>query len=194
MLQALDDMRRGNERGRIFAQGAARAGEHYKVARIPVIKKQSLAAYDPRVIEGTGITMMVTAQGADHTAGALLTLDTKSMSTAEVVAASLDIQASWAAVDSLGLCIFGRSVTAASTDLLVSALNDAHGTNLDASFMRTLGMEALKMEWEFNRAAGFTEKDDELPEFFYTEPLAPTNRVARHHSADVNRSLRLLLA
>ncbi len=194
MLKALDDMRRGNERGRIFAQGAARVGEHYKVARVPVIKKQSLAAYDPRVIEGTGVTMMVTAQGADHTAGALLTLDTKNMSTAEVVAASLDIQASWAAVDSLGLCIFGRSVTAASTDLVVSALNDAHGTNLDASFMRTLGMEALKMEWEFNRAAGFTEKDDELPEFFYTEPLAPTNRVARHHSAEVNRSLRELLA
>ena len=55
-------------------------------------------------------------------------------------------------------------------------------------------MEALKMEWEFNRAAGFTEKDDELPEFFYTEPLAPTNRTARHHSAEVNRCLQQLLA
>jgi aldehyde:ferredoxin oxidoreductase len=194
MLEVLDDMRRGNERGRIFAQGAARVGGHYKVARVPVIKKQSLPAYDPRVIEGTGITMMTTAQGADHTAGSLLMLDTKDMSTAEVVAASLRIQASWAAVDSLGLCIFGRSVTDASTDLVVTALNDAHGTNLDASFVRKLGMEALKMEWEFNRAAGFTEQDDELPDFFYTEPIAPTNRTARHHSADVNRSLRQLLA
>ena len=129
-----------------------------------MIKQQSLAAYDPRVIEGTGVTMMTTAQGADHTAGALLMLDTKNMSTAEVVAASLEIQASWAAVDSLGLCIFGRAVTAASTELLATALNDAHGTHLDASFMRKLGIEALKMEWEFNRAAGFTEKDDELPE------------------------------
>ena len=50
------------------------------------------------------------------------------------------------------------------------------------------------MEWEFNKQAGFTEKDDELPEFFYAEPLSPTNRVARHHSAEVNRSLRELLA
>jgi len=194
MLQALQDMRLGNERGRRFAQGAARVGAHYKVARVPVIKKQSLAAYDPRVIEGTGVTMMTTAQGADHTAGALLMLDTKNMSTAEVVAASLDIQVSWAAVDSLGLCIFGRAVTAASTELLTTALNDAHGTHLDASFMRTLGLEALKMEWAFNRAAGFTEKDDELPEFFYAEPLAPTNRTARHHSAEVNRCLHQLLA
>ena len=194
MLKALEDMRLGNERGRLYAQGAARVGAHYKVARVPVIKKQSLAAYDPRVIEGTGISMMTTAQGADHTTGALLMLDTKNMSTAEIVAASLELQAAWAAVDSLGLCIFGRAVTAASTELLVTALNDAHGTRLEASFMRELGMEALKMEWEFNRAAGFTEKDDELPEFFYTEPLAPTNRTARHHSAEVNRCLQQLLA
>jgi len=194
MLRVLDDMRLGNERGRLYAQGAARVGAHYKVARVPVIKQQSLAAYDPRVIEGTGVTMMTTAQGADHTAGALLMLDTKNMSTAEVVAASLELQAAWAAVDSLGLCIFGRAVTAASTELLTTALNDAHGTNYDATFIKALGMETLKMEWEFNRAAGFTEKDDELPEFFYKEPLAPTNRTARHHSAEVNRSLRQLLA
>jgi aldehyde:ferredoxin oxidoreductase len=194
MLRTMDEICRGTEVGRLYAQGAARVGEHYKVARVPVIKKQSLAAYDPRVIEGTGVTMMVTAQGADHTAGSLLMLDCKDMSTAEVVAASLEFQASWAAVDSLGLCIFGRAVTDASSDLVVTALNDAHGTNYDASFIKALGMETLKMEWEFNRAAGFTEKDDELPEFFYTEPLAPTNRVARHHSAEVNRCLRQLLA
>ena len=194
MLQALQDMRLGNAQGRLYAQGAARVGEHYKVARVPVIKKQALAAYDPRVVEGTGISMMSTAQGADHTTGALLTLDTKDMSTAEVVAASFDIQTAWAAVDSLGLCIFGRAVTAASAELLAAAVNDAHGTQFDASFMRKLGVEALKMERAFNREAGFTEKDDELPEFFYTEPLAPTNRRARHHSAEVNRCLEQLLA
>jgi aldehyde:ferredoxin oxidoreductase len=193
MLKALDDMRQGNERGRIFAQGAARAGAHFKVARIPVVKKQAISAYDPRVIEATGVTMMVTAQGADHTAGNLPILDCKDMSTAQVVAASLEVQASWAGVDSLGLCIFGRSVTNVSHELIVTALNDAHGTTLDPSFMKTLGMEALKMEWEFNKQAGFTEKDDELPEFFYNEPLAPTNRAARHHSGEVNRALRELL-
>ena len=37
--------------------------------RTPVIKKQGISAYDPRVIEVTVISMMVTAQGADHTAG-----------------------------------------------------------------------------------------------------------------------------
>ena len=194
MLQVLDDIRRGNERGRIFAQGAARVGAHYKVARVPVIKKQSISAYDPRVIEVTGISMMVTAQGADHTAGNLPVFDCKDKSTAQLAEASLGIQTACAAADSLGLCIFGRSVTNVSAELIVTALNDAHGTSLDTSFMQTLGREALKMEWEFNKQAGFTEKDDELPEFFYTEPLAPSNKAARHHTAEVNRSFRELLA
>jgi aldehyde:ferredoxin oxidoreductase len=194
MLKVLDDIRQGNERGRIFAQGAARAGAHYKVKRIPAIKQQGISAYDPRVCEVTGISMMFTAQGADHTAGNLPVFDCKDKTTAELVAASLGIQIACAAADSLGLCIFGRSVTSVSSELMVTALNDAHGTSVDVSFMKTLGLEALKMEWEFNKQAGFTEQDDELPEFFYAEPLAPSNKAARHHTAEVNRSFRELLA
>ena len=194
MLQALEDMRRGNERGRLLAQGTARVGAHYQVARIPVIKRQGISAYDPRVVEVTGISMMVTAQGADHTAGNLPVFDCKDKTTDELVAASLGIQAMCAAADSLGLCIFGRSVTNVNPQLIVGALNDAHGTQLEPAFMQQLGLETLRMEWEFNRAAGFTEKDDDLPEFFYTEPLAPTQKTARHRSAEVNRRLRELLA
>ena len=194
MLQAMEDMRRGNERGRLLAQGTARVGAHYKVARVPVIKGQGISAYDPRVIEVTGISMMVTAQGADHTAGNLPVFDCKGKSTDELVAASLGIQTLCAAADSIGLCIFGRSVTNVSTELVIGALNDAHGTQLDASFMQKLGLETLRLEWEFNKAAGFTEKDDELPEFFYAEALPPTQKTARHHSAEVNRRLRELLA
>ena len=194
MLQAMEDLRRGNERGRLLAQGTARVGAHYKVARVPVIKGQGISAYDPRVIEVTGISMMVTAQGADHTAGNLPVFDCKGKTTDELVAASLGIQTLCAAADSLGLCIFGRSVTNVSTELVIGALNDAHGTQLDPSFMQTLGLETLRLEWEFNKAAGFTERDDELPAFFYAEPLPPTLKTARHHSAEVNRRLRELLA
>ncbi|MDJ0949682.1 MAG: aldehyde ferredoxin oxidoreductase C-terminal domain-containing protein [Alphaproteobacteria bacterium] len=193
MAKALDDMRQGNERGRILAQGTARVGAHYKVARIPVIKKQGISAYDPRVIEVTGISMMVTAQGADHTAGNLPGYRSADKTTEELVEASLETQTACAAADSLGLCIFGRSVTNESADLIVNALNDAHGTNLDPSFLTTLGREALRYEWQFNKEAGFTEEDDELPAFFYEEALAPSNKVARHHSAEVNRHLHKLM-
>jgi aldehyde:ferredoxin oxidoreductase len=193
MHAALDDIRQGNERGRILAQGTALVGAHYGVARIPVVKKQGISAYDPRVIEVTGISMMVTAQGADHTVGNAPTYNCTDKTTAELVEASLDLQTSCAAADSLGLCIFGRSVTSVSADLIVGALNDAHGTDLEPSFMETLGHEALQLEWEFNRQAGFNEDDDELPEFFYSENLAPSDKVQRHRSADINRHLRELL-
>ncbi len=194
MKKALEDVRKGTERGRMIAQGTTRVGEALKVARIPAIKKQGVSAYDPRVIEVTGISMMLTAQGADHTAGNLPAFKSADKSTSELVDASLDIQTACAAADSLGLCIFGRSVTNVSAELVVKALNDAHGTNLDTSFIAKLGREALAMEWEFNRKAGFTEADDELPEFFYAEALEPSGKVARHHSAEVNARLRELMA
>jgi aldehyde:ferredoxin oxidoreductase len=194
ILKVLDDMRQGNERGRIYAQGAARVGVHYKVARVPVIKQQAISAYDPRVIEVTGISMMVTAQGADHTTGNLPVFDCKDKNTDQLAEASLGIQTACATADSLGLCIFGRSVTNVSAELIVTALNDAHGTNLDITFMKTLGLETLRNEWAFNKQAGFTDKDDELPDFFYNEPLAPSNKAARHHGAEVNKRIRELMA
>jgi aldehyde:ferredoxin oxidoreductase len=186
MANCLAEIRAGTENGRLWAQGTARVGEHYKVGRVPVIKKQAISAYDPRVIEATGITMMATAQGADHTAGNLPRLKTREMEPASLIAQSLAQQTKVAANDSLGLCVFGQSVTNTNTEFLANALNAAHGTSLTPAFFEALGRETLRLEAEFNHRAGFTERDDELPEFFYREPVAPTNHVARFHGADVH--------
>ena len=91
-----------------------------------------------------------------------------------------------AATDSLGLCVFGRTVTTVELDSITQAINAAVGTELDPSFFNELGRETLRLEREFNRAAGFTEADDELPDFFYNEPLQPSNRAARFHAREVN--------
>jgi aldehyde:ferredoxin oxidoreductase len=186
MADCMAEMRKGTEKGRLWAQGTARVGEHYKVRRVPVIKKQAISAYDPRVVEATGVTMMATAQGADHTAGNLPRLKTREMNAEQIVEQSLAHQARVAANDSLGLCIFGMSVTNPNTEFIANAINAAHGTSLTKDFFEPLGKAALRMEYEFNRRAGFTAKDDELPEFFYSEPLAPTNHVARFHGPDVH--------
>jgi aldehyde:ferredoxin oxidoreductase len=186
MADCMAEMRQGTEKGKIWAQGTARVGEHYHVRRVPVIKKQAISAYDPRVVEATGIAMMATAQGADHTAGNLPRLKTREMNIDQIIEQSLAHQARIAANDSLGLCIFGMSVTNPNTEFLANAINAAHGTSLTKDFFEPLGREALRLEAEFNRRAGFTAKDDELPEFFYTEPLPPTNLVARFHGADVH--------
>ncbi len=189
MTNALEEIRQGTANGLLWAQGTARVGEHYKVERVPVIKKQAISAYDPRVIKVTGITMMLTAQGADHTAGNVPMMDCKGKPVDELVAASLLSQVSCAAADSLGLCVFGRSVTDTNIDLVVNAINDAHGTELKTSFFEELGRETLKLEFEFNQAAGFGTDDDELPQFFYDEPLAPTGSVADIHSREIHQTM-----
>ena len=186
MADALAEIQQGTENGRIWAQGTARVGAHYQVRRVPVIKKQAISAYDPRVVEATGITMMATAQGADHTAGNLPRLKTREMDTEALITQSLAQQVRVAANDSLGLCVFGQSVSNTNTEFLANAINAAHGTALTKDFFEELGRETLRLEAEFNRRAGFTERDDELPSFFYEESLPPTNHVARFHGADVH--------
>src|SRR5437879_12730591 len=120
-------MSQGTTQGRIWAQGTARVGAHDNGRRVPVIKKQAISAYDPRVVEATGVTMMATAQGADHTAGNLPRLKTREMNAEQIVEQSLAHQAREAANDSLGLCIFGMSLTNPNTEFPINAINAAHG-------------------------------------------------------------------
>ena len=186
MAGVFDEIRNGTEKGRLYAQGTGHVGAHFGVRRVPVIKNQALSAYDPRVIEVTGVTMMLTAQGADHTAGNLPTYECKGKTTEEITEASLGAQTNNAAADSLGICVFGRSVTDVNAELIANAVNAACGTNFDAGFIAKLGQETLKMEHAFNVAAGFGESDDVLPAFFVEEPLPPTQKTARHTAADAN--------
>ncbi len=187
LREALNDIGQGNERGRLFAQGAYRVAEHYGVARVPVVKKQALSAYDPRVIEVTGISMMVSAQGGDHTVGNVGGYECKGKSIEELVDVSMQAQISAAAADSTGMCIFGRVVTDTNHELLNETMRSIHGVEIDSGFISKLGRETLRLEKIFNREAGFDEEDDRYPDFFYKEPLSPSNKVARMHGDEVNR-------
>jgi aldehyde:ferredoxin oxidoreductase len=189
MQRVLDEIRKGTADGRLWAQGTARVGAHYRVRRVPVIKRQAISAYDPRVIEVTGLSMMMTAQGADHTAGNVPAYDCRDKDLDHLVNVSIKTQINSAAADSLGLCLFGRSVTTTNIDLIVRAINAGLGANLDGAFFYNLGYETLKYEAQFNQAAGFTVADDELPEFFYTEALAPSNKAARFHSGELRAAV-----
>jgi len=190
MQSVMDEMRAGSELGRFYAQGTGRVGRELGLARVPVIKNQAISAYDPRTIEVTGITMMLTAQGADHTAGNLPQYDTAGKTAEELVPVSLDFQALCAAADSLGICIFGRSVTNEQQEFVIQAIKDAFDVDLPADFFTILGRDTLKLEMAFNRSAGFKDVDDELPEFFYTESLPPANQTARFHSDEINRQVQ----
>lgn len=193
LMAALEDLRQGTERGRLLAQGTARVGEHYGILRVPVVKKQAISAYDPRVIEVTAISMMTSPQGADHTAGNVAMMECKGKTLQDLAAASATAQINSAISDSLGLCIFGRTATDPNYELLAQAINDFHGTTVDAAFIAGIGRDTLRMERAFNRLAGFTAEDDRLPAFFCDEPLPPTGKTARLHDEDVGGYIRDLL-
>jgi aldehyde:ferredoxin oxidoreductase len=186
MRAVFQELRQGTEKARIWAQGTAAVGKHYGHHRVPVIKKQAISAYDPRVIEVTGISMMTSAQGADHTTGNVPRYASRDKELPELMDASLESQIACAAVDSLGLCVFGRTVTNPNVAFLADSINAALGTDLAPTFFQELGRETLALEREFNLAAGFGQADDDLPAFFYDEPLAPSSQVARFKGADVH--------
>lgn len=194
MKKAMNDMRVGNARGRELAQGVARVGAARGLKRLPVIKKQALSAYDPRVTEVTAISMMTTAQGADHTVGNFPTFNSTNVSVADLVKESFELQVLCATNDSLGMCLFGRSVTNTHQEMMIDAINDALGTDLDVGFYARLGFETLQLEHQFNIEAGFEQSDDALPTFFNDEPLPPTNKTSRLMAADVTPVMHKLLA
>ena len=134
--------------------------------------------------------MMLTAQGADHTTGNSPSYACAGKDLDELLGVSMELQVECAAADSLGLCLFGGTVTNTHLEMIVDHINAALGTGLDTSFFHKLGYQTLKYEDEFNKTAGFTEEDDELPEFFYQEALEPTNRTARFHTGEVNEAKR----
>ena len=189
IVQVLDEIRRGTDQGRLWARGTARVGRHYQVARVPVIKQQAISAYDPRVVEVTGISMMVTAQGADHTTGNVPYMASRDKNIDELVDASMQAQVDSAAYDSLGLCAFGRAVSTPNLDMITKAINNAVGGDLSPDFFRAMGRETLKLENRFNRDAGFIDADDELPDFFYNEMIPPTNQTARFHAAELKQAI-----
>ncbi|MBL4615519.1 MAG: aldehyde ferredoxin oxidoreductase, partial [Magnetovibrio sp.] len=193
MKQAMVDMAEGNERGRELAQGVARVGAKRGLKRLPVIKKQALSAYDPRVTEVTAVSMMTSTQGADHTVGNSPTFVGTDGSVEELVRESFKLQVLCATNDSLGLCLFGRAVSNANQEMMVNALNDALGTDLDVGFYTRLGHETLVLERQLNIAAGFDESDNALPTFFNDEPLPPTNKTSRLKAADVTPTMDALL-
>ena len=188
MHKVMDELREGSDAGKFYAKGTGHVGRTLGVARVPVIKNQTISAYDPRIIEVTGITMMTSAQGADHTAGNLPHYETNGKTAADLVPVSLEFQALCAAADAFGLCNFGRTVTNEHHDFILQAMTDAHNVELPADFFEQIGRETLQLENRFNEDAGFTGADNDLPEFFYTEALPPRDRAARFTLDDINKA------
>ncbi|MDY6837751.1 MAG: aldehyde ferredoxin oxidoreductase C-terminal domain-containing protein [Thermodesulfobacteriota bacterium] len=174
----------GDPIGKIIGNGAAFTGRAFGVDRIPVVKGQSLPAYDPRSVKGVGVTYCTSAMGADHTAGYAVAPnilkvggDIDPLKKEGNLDVSKNLQVATAAIDSTGLCLFVAFAVLDTEDgvqTIVDLLNAQYGLSLTPDDVVNLGISILKNEREFNNRAGFTKAHDRLPDFF-KEPLPPHN-------------------
>lgn len=178
-LGILEEIAQGTEMGTIFGNGPDAVGRHFQHTRVPTVKGQSIAAYDPRGMQGNGVTYATSPMGADHTAGNVLgeymnqVLDP--LKPEGQVAASFNTQVAIAAVDCTGLCIFAGFALQdpAGGKAFLDAMNAKLGLALTPDDIPAMGIRVLQAERAFNKKAGFTNQDDRLPDFFKKEPLPP---------------------
>jgi len=191
-IRMVEEVAKGTEFGRVLGNGPAAVGKYLKHQRVPVVKGQSIAAYDPRGMQGNGVTYATCPMGADHTAGNVIgeylggALDP--LTADGQVAASRNAQIAMASVDCMGLCLMAAVClkTPEGGQAFLKAVNAKLGTKLGPEAMPAFGIKVLQAEREFNSKAGFTKKDDRLPEFFYKEPLPPHNKVFLISDADLD--------
>ncbi|MFH0781829.1 MAG: aldehyde ferredoxin oxidoreductase C-terminal domain-containing protein [Pseudomonadota bacterium] len=180
-----EDVAKGTGLGRIIGNGAGSVGRAYGITRVPVVKNQAIPAYDPRAIKGMGITYATSTQGADHTMGYTIATNilgvggkVDPLTKDGQVELSRNLQIATAAIDSTGMCLFiafAALDNVACLPALIDLINARFDLALTGDDVVNLGKYILKTEKAFNTAAGFTEADDRLPEFFYSEALPPHN-------------------
>lgn len=186
-LKVLKEIWTGTDLGKTIASGAEATGKAFGVTRIPVVKHQAMPAYDPRPIQGIGVTYATSTMGADHTAGYSITANVLAvggtvdpLKSEGQAALSQGLQIATAMLDSLGFCIFVAfpvlDIPAAFE--AIGEMVSAHtGHTWGADELMQLGKETLTYERLFNNHAGFTAADDRLPDYMYTEKLPPHNVV-----------------
>jgi len=196
-ISLVKEVGKGTHLGRILGNGAAFTARAFGVERVPVVKGQALPAYDPRAVQGIGVTYATSPMGADHTAGYAVAAnvlkvggDVNPLRPEGQVELSRNLQIATAAIDSTGMCLFIAFAILDQPDTfqaLLDMLNAFHGLDLDADGVNDLGRKILDMELDFNRRAGFTKADDRLPRFFRTEPVAPHNVTFEVRDDDLDR-------
>lgn len=177
-LRLVDEIGSGTRLGQILGSGATATGREYGVERVPAVKGQGMSAYDPRALKGTGTTYATSPQGADHTAGNGLPgrLGVDPNRKDDQVRVSRDLQIMTAVLDGLGLCLFVGPLPP-TMEILVEVMSRFLGRSVSMGELLDRGKDLIRVERNFNWAAGFTRAHDRLPEFFRREALKPKELV-----------------
>jgi len=181
-IDLLRQVGKGPPVGRILGAGTATTAKVLGVTRAPVVKGQSMPAYEPRAVKGIGMVYATGTMGADHTQGYTICpeilgvsgkVDQFDRDKADLARGFLEATAF---IDSCGHCLFIAFAIldiASGFEGVVEECNGVLGTDWTMDDVGRIGKEILAKERAFNEAAGITKKDDRMPEFMKMETLPP---------------------
>jgi aldehyde:ferredoxin oxidoreductase len=162
--------------GKELGLGSKRLCEKYGHPELSMsVKGQEFPAYDSRGIQGMGLTYATSNRGACHlrsytVASEVLGIPVKTdpLVTEGKPALVKAFQDATAVFDSAGLCIF-TSFAWGLADVQPQIQAACEG-DWSLEKLNLVGERIWNLERQFNLAAGFTRKDDDLPPRLKTEP------------------------
>ncbi|HYF80770.1 MAG TPA: aldehyde ferredoxin oxidoreductase C-terminal domain-containing protein [Symbiobacteriaceae bacterium] len=177
VIDAFGQIRTGTVLGKLLGAGAATVGRVLGVREVASVKGQVMAAYDPRVIKGNGVTYATSPMGADHTAGNTIGAKVDHLDPQGKVALSRELQIVSTVLDMLGFCVFARAVYATTAEQFRGLFAARFGRSITDDEIRAIATETIRREIAFNRAAGLGPATDRIPEWMRTTPLRPHEAV-----------------
>lgn len=155
--------------GKELGEGSARLTKKYGKPELSMtVKGQEFPAYDPRGIQGMGLTYATSNRGACHLRSYTVSSEilgipekTDPLETEGKPGLVKAFQDATAAVDSSGLCVF--TTFAWTLEDIAPQVDAALPGDWSVDKMLEVGERIWNMERIFNNKAGFTAKDDNLP-------------------------------
>jgi aldehyde:ferredoxin oxidoreductase len=141
------------------------------------VKKQEMPAYDPRALQGMGLTYATSNRGGCHVRGYMTAVEilgdpvkldnlvTEGKPQWDIVFQNLT-----AAIDSSGMCLF--STFGLGGDDIAELLSAATGVAYTPEELLKTGERIWNLERLYNLKAGFSAKDDTLPPRMLKDPIA----------------------
>lgn len=160
-----------------LAEGSYRLCDSYGVPEYSMsVKKQELPAYDPRGIQGHGISYATSNRGGCHVRGYMISPEILGLPE-KLDRFTLEGKAEWtklfqdftAAIDSSGLCLF--TSFALGADDYADMINAITGSAYTGAEFIEAGERVWNLERVWNMKAGIAASTDTLPKRLLEEPI-----------------------
>jgi len=140
------------------------------------VKRQELPAYDPRGIQGQGLSYATSNRGGCHVRGYMISPEILGLPQS-LDRFATEAKATWtkifqdftAGIDSVGLCLF--TSFAMGADDYADLYNAVCGTSIDGNGFIQAGERVWNLEKVFNLNAGISSAEDTLPKRLLEEPI-----------------------